>query len=1045
MSGPKEGDVVLVPGGMPYFVTKRAERKKGIRKLEKKKKRITGKLEPEMIGGEEVYVSKEEEQEIKEWERSLREENEEKEAKKSKKRKVRKVEDIPLFGEDGDEDRDPGDDDDRGAEEDEDQPEDEGYGMDEEDRPEEGEEEEEGEEGEARYEVLEDLVYKKVKIPAGQRDYTSKYGINLPDYEFKLLPQKVRRRIRETEMRYPIHQRMRVGADGELIPIVEDEPRPIKMVGEDIVPKPGPDFSPPRKAVPRANPYNSKYPFGAYVSFTEYGEMVKGVVLSFSKWGVNVSVKGRIYQIDYTDKSLQLASKTPVMRETKKKDVTVEDVYATGEIPEIFRTLIVDSYISILKNINKNLEIKPKSQINTSFFQHPPLTWEEYYSKEFRSWIYAKYYAQFLDELDELEINQQARKIEDMESSVDGLLSQVIELLPRGLWYDTTINEVLEVLKEQTNITVFQAHLIIALEKEIIAGGGGYQKYMTTYTTASGKVKGPVVEKYYRQPGKPAILRLTPPQVEIQESVEVKPIAGKDLAVILKNAIESYQRIYKSDFNTIRDSLISVSLGEKLNEYQPTDEDRAEFEAENIVNLTNMHIEAEQTYYREKKRLEAEIRAQEEQEDRSTRELRDIEDQVKRFEQLMFAAHGSSVHTYLSNVLIPYIFLDGPLARHAKFFRSKLEIGEFRFDDLGGINLAHYLPELAMNEDITETQWVQARNILSSLLDDAMDNLINLYITIHNPMTKIEYRSNVGKTMGLINPLVKLLKDPRDMCPQDSGYRPVVREGKYVYKPGSKELLKEKIPPGEMTICFSDGKFTCHEIKSVLRAISTSDQPINPMTMKPFPESFVQKMKTRYADALRDPDGLWKEAEEPSTPPEPKKRTPVKQKPLVPLKSSKTPKKVDAKPRHKPPRKAKGKVVKMAVIGDAFDTLTTFDTDFTVFVVSKEKIVQEPRIIPFTTDIDDPEVNVVVVGFDAKDISSLDAFKDMEIPNGVLVYVVGVDTTGLTSIAKTKMTRQAKKMFAGVQQVFYTNSMESEDLIGALKDVFIDVEAVNAF
>lgn len=1039
MSGLKEGDVVLVPGGMPYFVSKRVERKKGIRKLEKKKKRITGKLEPKMIEGEEIYVSKEEEQEIKEWERSLREEEEEKEAKK-KKRKVR-VEDIPLFG-DEDEERDEGDDDEGGFGKGDDEEGDE-YGMDEEpEDQEEPEEEQELDEGEARYEVLEDLVYKKVKIPASQREYTSKYGINLPDYEFKLLPQKVRRRIRETEMRYPIYQRMKVGPDGELIPIVADETRPIKMIGEDIAPKPSPEYSPPRKVIPKANPYNPKYPFGAYVSFVEGGELFKGVVLSFSKWGVNVSVKGRIYQIDYDDKSLQLTSKTPQTRETKKKDVTVEDVYSTSDVPEIFRTLIVDTYISIAKNIKESVT-PAQPQINTSFFQYPPMPWEEYYSKEFRSWIRSKYQSQFISEIDMQEINHEAKRIEDMESSVEGLLSQVIELLPRGLWYDTTINEVLDVLKERDNLTVFQAHLIIALEKEIVAGGGGYQRYVTKYVKAP-TPKGPVVQKYYRQPGKPAILRVTPPQVEIQESIEVKPIVGKDLAVVLKNAIESYQRIYKADFNLIRDSLIDVAINEKLNDYQPTDEDRAEFEAENIVALTKLHVEAEETYYREKKKIDDALKEREEREELLAREVRDLEDQVKRFEQLMFAAHGASVHTYLSNVLIPYIFLDGPLAKYAKFFRSKIEIGEFRFDDLGGINLAHYLPELVTNEDITEKQWEQARNILSSLLDDAMDNLINLYITIHNPMTKIEYRSNIGKTMGLISPLIRLLKDPRDTCPESSGMRPVVRGGKYVYKPGTRDILEEKIPLGEMTICFSNGKFTCHEIKAILRAISSSDTPINPMTMQPFPESFVEKMKARYADVLRNPDELWQEPGDPETPPAPRRKTPEKPKVLVPIKARDEPKK-KAKARHIPPRKAKGRVVKMAVIGDAFDMLTTFESDFTVFVISKEKEVQEPQVVPFTKDIDDPEVNVVVAGFDAKNPSSLNEFKDMEIPKGVLVYVVGVDSTGVKSIDKSKMTRQAKKIFSSAQQVFYTDSMESEDLVGVLKDVFIDVEAVKAF
>src|SRR5437868_4403505 len=122
------------------------------------------------------------------------------------------------------------------------------------------------------------------------------------------------------------------------------------------------------------------------------------------------------------------------------------------------------------------------------------------------------------------------------------------------------------------------------------------------------------------------------------------------------------------------------------------------FESEYLDTLVTMHREALERYDAERKKGE-EIRIEEQRHaDLLKRHDAQIETSVKDFENVVYSTNGGTIHGYLSDVLIPYIFLDTPVAPHAKFFRSKLENGDFAFEALTSANVAHYLPELAMNQ-----------------------------------------------------------------------------------------------------------------------------------------------------------------------------------------------------------------------------------------------------------------------------------------------------------------------------------------------------------
>lgn len=1042
MSGtkkPKEGEVILVPQGLPYFVRKRPETKKGMRKAAMKKKRLGSKLEPTEYEGEEVFIAPEDEAEIEEWEREMAASEE----------GAGEVEEGEGGGEEGEWEEGEG-----------------GIGFGEEEEKEEGYEEEEetegGEEEEsevkgAKYETGEELVYAKEPIPGGQKAYAAKFGINLPEYVMKLVPKRVRRRIYETEMRYPGYQYMRIGADGELLPLAKEGPRPIKYLDEDMSPrrKPKKVYSPEKKPSPVQNPYDARYPFGVYVSFSDIPEgagTLQGIVMAYTDKGVEVSVKGRIHFVEYTNASLKVLPK-PARRKEKSpiKDVKVEDVYAMEEIPDIFREMIVESYIDLLKTVREPFKPSKKmAVVEWKMLEQQPLNWEAYYAGEFEKWTFARYHEQIKDELDQEEIEQEAQKLVGYESSIEGLLRQVTDLLPNEeLTYTTDINDVLKALRASPSLTVFQAQLIRVLEKEITSGAGGKQEFVSTYVST--KIpKGEMAPSatYYRQPGKPPILRTSPPQIRAPKLVETKPVSGKNLAVILSNAVDSYLLTYPPDLKRAIDVITRVAVRKRFEEYEPTPEDKAEFESEHLEILERLHAGAEEKYASEKKKA-AEMKEYEKEHAAAlARYDEKLVDEVRGYEQIVYESSGGTVLSYLSTVLFPYIFLDSPISSHAKFFRSKLANGDFEFDALAGANLAHYLPELAMNQKLTDSQWTKATNVLGVLLKNQVDALIDLYITIHNPTSRRDHVNLRQVSFGLSEDLIMYLKDPSDICfaETETGKRPVVKDGKYVYVPGTRDYMMEKIPPGEMTICYSNGKFTCHDVRSVLRSIAQDEEPMNPYTGQPYPAAFVAKMKTRYADRLGDQD-LWQEPEEPEEPefeplpvkPKPKKRTPTT---LVVKKE--LPEKKE-RVRHKPPKKPQGQIRKIGLVGDQWEILTLFGTSFDVWVKdAKGQPTEKPKSFEFTDDVEDDDVNVIVFGFDASQSETIDELDVNAVKEGALIYVIGINADGIKGLDRTKLTRKVKKALGDevVNQVFYLDGSDEEELIAGLTDVAIDVEAL---
>ena len=199
---------------------------------------------------------------------------------------------------------------------------------------------------------------------------------------------------------------------------------------------------------------------------------------------------------------------------------------------------------------------------------------------------------------------------------------------------------------------------------------------------------------------------------------------------------------------------------------------------------------------------------------------------------------------YLSKVLIPLVFLSkvplkggdvteygiGP-GGYANFFAEKIKSGEFQISELNNATLAYYFPEFSMNfNELTNKEWDDANNEINHLIMDQVNEIIESYIFINFPGKK--HLPQIKRFFKWKNYVTDIYKKCQDST--GTGLR-VMRdnEGNVIYKEhlGMVSSQTEKIPYDDMRICFTPdegkGKFSCHSLKDILRAIAISKSEEN--------------------------------------------------------------------------------------------------------------------------------------------------------------------------------------------------------------------------
>lgn len=772
------------------------------------------------------------------------------------------------------------------------------------------------EKGIPKYEEIFDLIDTKQELPTALKEFAKMYS--LPTYEMKLLPQKIKRRIYRYQVVYPAIERLKVGDDGKLLPIVVT-PNKIRYM-DDISStkrsKPVKGYSPEKTIQP--NPFNAALTIGAYVTFipsNQSGEIEEGEfrddkpragpIIAFDRQSITVSVKedGKIvlYIVDYKNPTIKVTE--PPKRGVEEVRRSMPDIREQQEVPPQIRAIMVDTYVELIQRLiagdakgeKEVLTEKSGSQIIREMSTSPVVPWDDYYATEFEKWTRAKYIDKIHQSLDTNKIMDEAQRL--AASAVDE--KNLIEDIFEGITVDEnlTISGMLDQLNKLKEITAIQASTTQALNQEVLSGYGHWK--------------------------------------------------GTSLAAIINNVIAVWKRFYPTTVDDVYKMLIETYIAAAIDDYEPSDDDRKEFEVQNLASIKKLYDE-----YVSKRLQETSPKGEPSviqtvvasvvtpKLDFSLKSTTGgIRAKVEMFERTIMGA-SSSLYPYMLKMVTPYIFLAGPLAGHAKFFQEKLIKGKFDISLLGEANLAHFLPELTMNTKLTDDQWKLIFGTFGLLKEIQATQFLDMYTLMLDPTARI-YTIPVQNPYQVAAPIVKLLRDPRDMC--EGGTRYMVQDNKYVYYTGTDIRKTEPIPLGDMVICYDNGKFTCHDTTELSRAFA-KDLYINPVTSTRYPSDFIAKIKARYASM-----------EEPSDP----EFVPVEEKVVSKDLSKKLLSPEPMKKLPVPPKKKKtGKYTKKILLqGEPFEIYLLFDKDVEIRATDGSK-----RVIPVIEKASNEDISIVGFG-----------------------------------------------------------------------------------
>jgi (2Fe-2S) ferredoxin len=812
------------------------------------------------------------------------------------------------------------------------------------------------------------------------------------------------------------------------------------------------------------NKYDSRYRIGTRVEFVDKkGIKRMGVVKAFAKPGITVISNRTEFKVSYANQTLKIVKKEAALKGagTRSQELAV---YKLTKIPKTLRERIVSVYVEILKEIKAETAETSSSGKSPSakvaeFSLVPPVPWEEYYEGNFHAWRWTMFSETVYKSLDQKQIDNFVKEETEKNKNFEKLIVAVLDNLEDQITTETTAEDVIRAFNIKEHLTPFEAAFIENFQRkynlrnikeEGKLGVGKYGNEKPYAYIERNKLKKMEEEKYrksgWKYERKPIPEELEPSAVsQFPEAAKVSEIKGIELAQMIESSIRDYIMVVP---NLDRNLIIQEEIRKGLESMDQATL-RSMFDKEQLETMKKLHSEYEE-YYRVEygKYLTALDEAQ------AKGEMKDVDSdqitlEVKRFEEIIYLNHGrgQNVYNYLRKVLMPYIFMSGPISKHAKFFRAKLANGMYKFSGLASANVAHYLPEFVMGiKDRNEAEiddlflegpWTAMATSITEILHLTMKNFMDSYISILNPTTRREMKDYMSKLWQEGDLLVKLLVKPVSVCQSQTGTgkRFVVRNNQYVYNTFGKgknkyrEHQMEEIPEGDLAICFSDERFTCHSIRDIaieiLKTAGTKKKPMNVHTGKKYPDDFIERFKKQHADVLKKasiPDSSEMEKEIPVTPSPPKLKVVSKKK--------------DRK-RHVPPKGKKMKEVKgLLLIGDEIEFISGSRGDLEIPLEGENTIS-----LPMETER--KHSNVAIISFDTTALDVDDLKKKVKDVTSKIkdVYILGVGKsnpkTRLISGTKIKESIKDKRLM----QIFYAESNE-EDVLDSFIDVVIDVEGV---
>ena len=410
----------------------------------------------------------------------------------------------------------------------------------------------------------------------------------------------------------------------------------------------------PRNYKLKKNPYNKKYPFGTKLTFVYNDEDIVGYVVDFHEDFMDVmDVKSkRKIEVAYNDSTIELLPKSHLKSKIVSKEVSITDIYLM-DVPDNLRKLVVSHlYDDFSKVIEKKGQADNNTTVNINWdlVLNEPISWDTFYDEKIKIYQFNKNFKKMMKKINKDEILESSKNQLREDLDTDKLLDDLDTLVPDGSFFSHTNRSIIEILKNKKELSSFEAFVLQSLSREYMLNG--------------------------------------------------KDIEGIYLGEVVAIILDKYINKHKFDLNIYVDENTRRALYDKFNELPDlSEEDILDFEILYSEELMSEYESYSKLFDKEKakaaslKKGKKVIGSLQDSEKDTT-----LED-VKKYEQIVYAAHGQNIYEYLINVLMPDIFLTGLLSPFTKLFKAKVSSGAFPITKMDSMNLAHFFPEISMNVD----------------------------------------------------------------------------------------------------------------------------------------------------------------------------------------------------------------------------------------------------------------------------------------------------------------------------------------------------------
>ena len=529
---------------------------------------------------------------------------------------------------------------------------------------------------------------------------------------------------------------------------------------------------------------------GRYISFRIPEPIImRGIIVDFTESSFNISgLDNNTYMVLYNDYTIEkLSPEKEKIEPLKEPEVTIKKFYEEfisdhTRMRDIVKTRmfnVISKHIPGLKIIEE--EDGGEKRIEWNLTNNPKKSWDKYYAEEFMTWfqikkrpeMIARYPKDELWDMATIIYNEKGNILQEYRKFIDkhGIISDKDSVL-----------DVIKKMEKSKNLDRMDVHVLSSLEA-------------------------------------------------ISEPEKIK---GWFMNVIVVEIFTPYFIKNIPDSNIIFRGLVEKWIVNELNKLKPGTEDRMLFDNENKKRLEKLYNKYSNAYDKEIK--ERKIRKELTKRGRSniTDKGYNILLEIEKFERKVYAK-AYTILVYLGEMLLPLVFLDGPISKYSRFFKEKLNAGLVKISSLNNATINHMFPEFSMNEKLSKSSYNIGVNSIIERLGMDTDLIVQRY----------KYMTTLAKIKYDIRPYFFPWKDYivniNKTCLKDtkSGYYTEINTK-------TKKTTTKPIPLNDIVICYTPPfGFSCHSIKKILKGIEKGDV-YNDVIDEDFPSKFITKIKKIY-------------------------------------------------------------------------------------------------------------------------------------------------------------------------------------------------------